>query len=164
VFVRKLLLSALVLAALAPAPAFAGIGTTAYMGGYTDGTTWIPSLDIRNSGVLVQIHLLDQLIPFTQGGGGFVFNTGVDVTTIALKKKVAPDVEGVIMPGGGIRLAGPTDGLAWNVMAEARMGMEMKQGAGFGVYVVPALGVTNGVTGDVGLNVGGTMQVEFWLK
>lgn len=160
---KKLLFSTLTLLALAPGAAFAGVGTTAYAGGYVDGTGWLPSLDVRQSGVLVQIHLLDQLIPFT-AGGDFQFDTGVDVTYGVVKKKIAGDVEGVIMPGGGLALRGPTDSLGWNLMAEARMGMEMKQGAGFGVYVVPALGVTNMVQGKVGLNVGGTTQIEFWLK
>ena len=154
-------LTIVALAALYAPFAQAGIGVTAGGGQYLDGTSWFPSIDWRDNGVLVQMHLLDQLQPIATGGK-FYPNLGVDVSFVAVKKKIAEEVEGVVMPGGGVRVSG-SDPLGWNVMFESRFGMEMKKGMGFGVYVVPALGVTNGVTGDVGLNYGGGVQISVWM-
>lgn len=156
---KKLLALAALSLALVPT-AEAGIGTTGWMGGYTDGTTWFPSFDYRAKGVLVQVHALDLLNGIQPGG--FALNTGVDVTYVAVKKKIAPDIEGVVMPGAGVRVADVSE-IRFNLMAQGRVGMEMKQGAGFGVYVVPALGVSNLLTGDVGLATGGTIQVSAWF-
>ncbi len=148
-------------ALLASTPAWAGIGTTASMAATTDGTAWMPSLDYRSSGWLVQVHALDLIA----GLPDRLINTGVDVTTIAIKKKVATDIEGVVMPGGGARLYADTsfDTVGFNVLAQARIGAEVKQGMGFGVYVVPQLGVSNLVTGKVGLTAGGGLQVSAWF-
>lgn len=156
---KKLLALAALSLALVPT-AQAGVGTTGWMGGYTDGTGWFPSLDYRAKGVLVQVHALELLNGVQQGG--FALNTGVDVSYVVVKKKIAPDIEGVFMPGAGVRVADRGD-IGFNFMAQGRMGMEMKQGAGFGVYVVPALGVSNLLTGDVGLATGGTIQVSAWF-
>lgn len=159
---KRLLLTSVCSLALT-SPAWAGVGLTGYFGagpGY-EGTVWAPSVDYRSKGLLVQIHALDLLAPLATGGDFYV-NTGVDVTYVALKKKVGPEVEGVLMPGGGVYLNTLGD-THWYVGAEARMGAEMKQGAGFGMYVVPTLGVTNFVTGDVGLSYGGTIQVSAWF-
>lgn len=156
---KKLLALATLSFALVPS-AHAGPGTTAWLGGYTDGTTWFPSLDYRQKGVLVQLHALELLDGIQDGG--YALNTGVDVTYLAFKKKVAPEVEGVVMPGAGVRVADRGD-IGFGLMAQARVGMEMKQGAGFGVYVVPAVGVSNLLTGDLGLETGGTLQVSAWF-
>lgn len=153
-------LVALLVAVYTPS-AHAGFGVTAGTGGYVDGTAWVPSLDWRANGILVQAHLLDQLAPLATGGK-FYANLGADITVVSVKKKIAPEIEGVIMPGGGFRVSG-SDPLGWNVMGEARFGMEMKQGMGFGVYVVPALGITNMAKGDIGLNYGGAVQISVWM-
>ncbi|MFZ5476489.1 MAG: hypothetical protein ACOZNI_06890 [Myxococcota bacterium] len=161
----KKLLGALALFAATTSPAWAGFGATAYMGSYQDGTAWYPSLDYRAKGILVQVHLLDwiQGVDVTTGDPVFAVNAGADVTGIAVKRKVGPDVEGVFMPGAGVRITSISDTMFWNVMAQGRLGAEMKQGMGFGIYVVPAVGVTNMVTGDLGLNYGGTLQVSTWF-
>lgn len=156
---RLVLLSALSLGFATPA--WAGFGTTASIGGGMLGTS-APTLDYRASPVLVQIHALDLLAPLMTGGD-FYLNTGADVTYVAVKKKVGPEVEGVLMPGGGlgINTAGDTN---WYVIGEARVGAEMKAGMGFGMYVVPYLGVTDMVRGDVGLLYGGSVQVSAWFN
>jgi len=152
----------LVLAALlAPASAFAGVGTTAHLTAATDGTSWVPSLDYRAKGILVQVHLLDTFGSMA-AGGKFGLNTGVDVTYAALKKQVAAETEGVIMPGGSIRIADQGD-IGFNVLAQMRMGAEMKKGMGFGIYVVPQLGISTLGGGDVHLAYGGGLQVSAWL-
>lgn len=160
-----IILAALVTTAgsLLPGAAHAGVGTSAGTGGYLDGTAYFPTLDYRAGGVLVQIHVLDQLQPFTSKGS-FYLNTGADVTYVAIKKKVGPEVEGVFMPGGGLRVADQGD-LHFNLMAEARMGAEMKQGMGFGMYIVPALGLSsiNSTDNKIHLNYGGALQVSAWF-
>lgn len=158
---KKLIGLVILIAASYSPAAHAGFGVTAGTGGYADGTSWVPSLDWRANGILVQMHLLDQLAPLATGGD-FYPNIGADVTVVAVKKKIAAEIEGVVMPGGGIRVTGGGS-LGWNVMGEARFGMEMKQGMGFGVYVVPALGVTNLASGDVGVNYGGAVQISVWM-
>lgn len=153
-------LVALVLLA-APQAAFAGFGATAHLTGLTDGTSWVPSLDYRSKDLLVQVHILDTLLN-TAGGGDFALDAGVDVTYAAVKKKVAPETEGVLMPGGSIRLANYSD-FGLNVIAEMRMGAEMKKGMGFGIYVVPQLGVTT-LPGEFRVAYGGGLQVSAWLN
>lgn len=154
---KKLL--ALVLLAL-PGSALAGIGTTAHLTTLTDGTLWVPSLDYRASGVSVQLHLLDTLRA-TATGEDFALDTGVDVTYAVVKKKVAPEIEGIIAPGVGVRLANYGD-FGFNLVAQTRFGMEMKQGMGFGVYVVPMAGVSN-LSGKTGVVYGGGVQISAWL-
>lgn len=162
---KKLLaLAALVLSS---SPAHAGVGSTAFLGATSDGTAWAPSLDIRSEGWLVQIHALDLIgmLPSKY------INVGLDVSKIAVKRKVGEEVEGVFMPGASVRFLADT-GFAsknFNVLAEARLGAEMKQGMGFGLYVVPQIGVGNLASvgnpgGDFGLVYGGSLQASVWFK
>ena len=157
--IKKLLVVAL--GAMVSAPAWAGVGTTATFSATSDGPTWTPSLDYRAGGWLVQVHLLDLI-------GGLpnkVVNTGVDVTNVVVKRKVAQDVEGVLMPGIGARLFADSgfETVGFNIVAKARIGAEIKQGMGFGVYVVPTIGASNLVTGDVGLAYGGGVEISAWF-
>jgi hypothetical protein len=146
---------------LAPTSAFAGFGSTAHMTGVSDGTAWLaPSLDWRAKGLLFQVHLLDTLASTSQGGD-FALDLGLDVTGVAVKKKCAPEVEGVIMPGASLRVANYGD-FGVDVLAEARMGAEMKKGFGFGIYVVPQLGVST-LQGDFHVAYGGGLQISAWL-
>lgn len=159
----KKLLATAALAALSflVAPkAEAGVGMTANLGGWTDGTYWLPSIDYRAKGLLVQVHALDLINGIK--GGGFALNTGADVTYVVVKKQIAPEIEGVLMPGAGIRVVDQGD-IGFNFMAQARMGMEMKKGMGFGVYVVPGLGISNIGTGDIGVATGGGVQISSWF-
>lgn len=151
------------LGALAFAPvAQAGVGVTGYGGALSDGTFWAPSVDIRSSGWLVQIHALDLIGNLPADA----IITGVDVSKVTLKRDIAPEVEGVVMPGAGFGLFTTTDfdPMLFNFTVFSRWGMEMKKGAGFGVYVTPEIGASNRVTGDVGLVYGGGLEVSVWLK
>jgi hypothetical protein len=158
----KKILAALALA-LVSTSAHAGIGATASIGGTNDGAVMglqAPSLDWRGGGVLAQVHLLDLIGELTNER----VELGVDVSGVVHKRKVGPDVEGVIMPGGTLNFSTPTSfrNASWQVLAQTRFGAEMKQGMGFGIYVVPQIGVSN-FTGDVGLSYGGTLQVSAWM-
>ena len=144
-------------------PAFAGFGTSAAVGGSGTFLGHAPTVDYRDEGWLVQVQALD-LIGSIQDD---LINTGVSVSRVApgLKRNIAPEVDGVVMPGGGLRFLADTgfDNVGWALDAHARMGMEMKKGMGFGVYVVPMLGVTNITTGDLGLAYGGGVEISTWL-
>ncbi|MDP2315993.1 MAG: hypothetical protein Q8P41_24060 [Pseudomonadota bacterium] len=161
----KKFLALLGLALASATPAHAGFGMTAYMGGTNDGAALgiqAPTLDYRASGVLVQVHLLDLIGELPNK----YLDLGVDVSGIAMKRKVAADVEGVLMPGGSVTLHADTgfDSVGWQALAQLRMGAEMKQGMGFGMYIVPVIGASNLLTGKVGLAYGGTLQVSAWFK
>lgn len=146
--------------ALAPTPAQAGVGFSAGGYAYTDGTSFAPSIDYRAKGLLVQVHLLD-LLGGPAVGGSFALNTGADITYVVVKKKCAPEVEGVFMPGVGFRVADLGD-IGFNAMAKARFGAEMKKGIGFGMYVVPAVGISN-LYGKITPNYGGGVEVSAWF-
>jgi len=153
------------LALAASAPAHAGFGMTAAMGSTNDGAALgilAPTLDYRAGGVLVQAHLLDLIGELPNKN----LDIGFDVSGIALKRKVGADIEGVFMPGGSVTIHSDTgfSSVGWQVLAQTRMGAEIKQGMGFGVYVVPVIGASNLLTGDVGLAYGGTLQVSAWFK
>lgn len=178
----KKLLGTLGLAALlAPSAAFAGVGATIAQGNYFGhpgagsypGAA--PTIDYRAKGLLVQVHALELVGSIANQDADNVnlyspdLATGVGVSTVVTKKKVAPEVEGVVMPGGHIFFAqdkvGSESYSGFNFDVEARMGMEMKKGAGFGVYVVPMIGVGKlpGDNQDMKVHTGGTLQVSFWL-
>ncbi len=158
-------------AALTPRTAHAGVGFTAGGYAYSDGTNFAPSIDYRAKGWLVQVHLLD-LLAGPAAGGKFGVNTGLDVTKEAMKRKVGPEVEGVFMPGLGFRVAdsgiyatgaGGGSSVGFNVMAEGRLGAEMKKGIGFGMYVVPAVGISDIGGGKIRPNYGGGVEVSAWF-
>ena len=160
----KKLLGLIGLVAALSSPAHAGVGSTAYLGGTVDGTQWVPSLDIRASGWLVQIHVLDTAVGFATSAtpGSFVLNTGADVTKIVAKRKIAAELEGVFMPGGGFRVVNTPGTFGFNVNLEGRLGAELKDSAGIGMYVVPMIGLSN-LGGNTGVNYGGSLQVSVWF-
>lgn len=177
---KKLIGIVLLAAASAPGAAFAGVGATAALGGLSDGTTWAPSIDYRSHGMHFSLQAIDLIgaLPDDQInlGAGFAIN--------AVKRQVAPEVEGVVMPGIRLRYfaitGDPGDALdkakmstsGFHGVAEVRMGMEMKKGMGFGVYVVPQLGASTirdvGTTlakdSEIGLTYGGSVEVSAWLS
>lgn len=167
----KTLLGWIALAALAlPAQALAGVGATAHLGGLSDGSTKAPTLDYRTHGWLIQLDVLDLVgyLPSDQ------MDVQIDVTKNVLKKKkddVGKQVEGVFMPGAGFRVVNwsKLDETRYNFVVESRLGAEMKNDVGFGMYVVPMIGVGNigGLTtGSDKMSVawGGGLQVSAWVK
>lgn len=157
----KKLLLALALA-FASTSAQAGVGFTAGLGASTSSpyVAFAPTLDYRTGGWLVQLHAFDLIGQLPAGN----LDIGVDVTAIAIKRRVGQEVEGVFMPGAGVTLFTDTGfhSVGWRAEAEARFGAEMKQGIGFGIYVVPVLGATN-LTGSTGISYGGSVQVSTWF-
>lgn len=176
---KKLVGLTLLVAAMAPSAAFAGFGATGALGGLSDGTAWAPSLDWRAKGVYFNLQALDTIGGLTSDQ----LNLGAGFAIVAEKRQIAPEVEGVVMPGLRLRYYGFTGDTAraldtakvassgFNATAQLRIGMEMKKGMGFGVYVVPQIGASNlAGTGTVaaknqefGLTYGGGVEVSAWL-
>lgn len=176
---NRILGSLVLLAALAPTPALAGFGMTASLGGLSDGTSWAPSLDWRERGFTFNLQAVDTL----GGLGSDELNLGAGFTVVTLKRLIANDVEGTLAAGARLRYFGIMGELGdaldktkmqssgFNGTAQLRMGMEMKQSIGFGVYVTPQIGVSNLVTvglvkdsaSELGLTYGGGVEVSVWL-
>jgi hypothetical protein len=166
-------------AALSPGMAHAGFGATANLGGLSDGTSWAPSLDWRAKGYLFQLQLVDTI----GGATSDRLDIGAGFSGVAAKRKIAGEIEGVMMPGGRLRYfqyIGDTgdaigksklQGSGFNVVGEFRMGMELKEKMGFGVYVVPQLGISNlfGIASvkeddtEFALTYGGGLEVSAWF-
>jgi hypothetical protein len=166
------------LALALPSSALAGFGATANLTGLSDGTGWAPSIDYRSKGFHLQVQALDLI-------GGLpndTLNLGVGFQMIAAKREIAQEVEGTVMPGGRARYYSITgdsgDALSkadlanggFNLTGEVKMGMEMKKGMGFGIYVVPEVGVSNipgiGAKADdqeITLIYGGGLEVSAWF-
>jgi hypothetical protein len=167
------------LGALAPAPALAGFGATAQLAGLSDGTVWAPSLDWRASGITFNLQAIDTIGDL----GSDRLNLGAGITFVTVKRHIAPEVEGTMAPGARLRYFGYMGDLGealekaymqssgFNAVAQLRTGMEMKKGMGFGVYVVPMLGVTNLPTlasvkaedAEITLAWGGGVEISAWL-
>lgn len=188
----KKLIAALVVSAV-PSVAWAGVGATAHLTSMNDGTTFAPTIDYRVSGFLAQVDVLSLLgaLPANnedKAGDDFfphdLLNFGLSASYVVVKKQCMPEIEGVFMPGVDFRYVGligdtgdaakdakiQTGGV--NFSAKGRLGMEMKKGAGFGVYVVPKLGVSSvpGVgavaedKSSVNITYGGGIEVSAWFN
>lgn len=159
----KRFLMTLALAAF-PMIAQAGVGSTYGFGGNLSGVgPALPSLDFNQQGLVVQIHALDLVY---YGANGDLLLSG-NVFKTMQKAKVNEDIGGVVQGGGGLAVYMPdfdSDYLAWDVQLKARLGAQTQKGAGFGIYVVPGLGATNGITGDVGVSASGMVQFSAWMN
>ncbi|MBM4364750.1 MAG: hypothetical protein FJ102_00935 [Deltaproteobacteria bacterium] len=172
----KKLLMLMVLAA--PTSAFAGFGATAHMTGLSDGTGWSPSLDWRQKGVHVNLQAIDIIDAL----GDDELNLGAGFAIVAAKRTITPQVEGTLSPGLALRYYSINGDVGdamekakmqrsgFNLVGQFRMGMEMKEKMGFGVYVVPQLGVTNLKTlggkeddSEIKLVGGGGLEVSAWF-
>lgn len=164
----KKLLGWMALAALAaPTSALAGVGATAHLVSMSDGTATMPTLDYRAKGWLVQVDVLDLVGDLPNK----TVNLGFGVSKNVMKKKtddVGKQIEGVVMPGVAARVWSNTasETTVFNAVAQVRLGAEMKDDFGFGMYVVPMIGAGNvaSPTGDLGLTWGGGLQVSAWIK
>lgn len=115
-----------------------------------------PTLDIRADPVIGQIHALELVDAAVDGevylGGNLYFEMH--------RAEVGGPWSGVVQPGLSLDLC--CDPIALAFGPEVRLGIEAASAAGFGVYVVPAIGVATG--GDAAdLYTGGTLQVSTWF-
>ncbi len=167
---KKTLIVALASLAVA-SPAFAGFGSTGSLplggSGATaslGGLTGAPTLDYRAKGWVVQAPILDILgsaLDKDEKGETVVgTDLGLAVSYAVHKKMIAEETEGVLMPGA--HFTHTAMGNAFGV--HARLGGEMKKGAGFGLYVVPKLGVFMPEGGgDTAITTGGVLEFSAWF-
>ena len=162
----KRFLAAVALAVL-PSLAHAGVGLTWYTGpsfgskGIWSNPMSLPTIDIHNEQMLIQLHALDLVawLPAKEIAlGGDMF-----MTTRHLK--VNEDIGGVIAPGGGLDILTDTGFNAFYVdgQAKLRMGAQTQKGMGFGIYVVPGIGLGMG-GGELDFLYSGQLQISIWTN
>ena len=184
-------LLAALLALVLPSTAFAGVGATAHLSSLNDGTTMAPTLDYRAKGFLIQVDVLtllgsvggdnDDHVLSAMGIEHDALNLGLVGSYVVMKKKCMPDIEGVWMPGLDIRYKGyigdtgkgfsdaELQAGGFHAVLESRLGMEMKNGAGFGVYVVPKFGLSTirsigAKDSTITATYGGGIEVSAWFN
>ena len=166
----KRTLTALALLA-APMTASAGVGFTAHLNqtyttrGYYYSAMNLPTVDITNQGLVIQIHALDLIEGLTYEN----LDLGVNVYKTFNNGPVNDNWKGVFQPGGSLDVSTnfDFDPLSMALLFEPRLGFQKAQDFGFGLYVVPGLGFGMGPdgSGDTGIElaVSGGLQVAAWM-
>lgn len=160
---RYLLAAAL---AVLPSVAQAGMGFTWYTGvngsgakGFFASPTVLPTLDIHNEKWTYQLHALD----LVRGLVAEQLYLAGDVFMTTRRMKVNEDIGGVIQPGGSLDIATNFDFEPVNLglQGKVRMGAQTQKGMGFGVYVVPGVGVGM-ASQEIDFLFSGTLEVSVW--
>lgn len=176
--IKRLLLAlpALALAVL-PSKAEAAWGFTAHQGVeystrgyYVSPHEWLPTIDIRTQGQVIQIDALELLSGITTDrlhlGVNYYRNLKNGPVTDDGSWKGAWQLGGSLDVDSGADYA--FDALNLMLMAQGRMGMQAHKDFGFGIYVVPGIGIAKGFdfAGDdaFDLAVGGQVQISTWIK
>lgn len=157
--------------ALLPSIAQAGVGLTWYTGpsvgtrGYWADPVYLPTIDIHNQKMLVQLHALD----LVAGLPAKEIVLGGDLFMTTRHLKVNEDIGGVIAPGGGLDFAADTgfDVFDFDAQFKVRMGAQTQKGMGFGIYVVPGLGIgAVSAAGNTEFDVvaSGELQISVWTN
>jgi len=162
----KRTLTALALLA-APMTASAGVGFTAHQEakytarGFYVSPMNLPSLDITNEGLVVQIYALDLLEALNYEN----IDLSVGLYKTVKSGKVTDNWKGVLQPGGTLDVSTnfDFDPLYLALTGQARMGIQKADDFGFGVYVVPGIGVAD-AAGEIEMAVSGGIQISAWMK
>jgi len=164
----KRTLTALALLAT-PLTASAGVGFTAHQEARYSGRSLyysamnLPTLDIVNDGLVVQLNVLDLLEALNYEE----LDLGVSVYKTTAHGPVNGDWKGVLQPGASLEFTGgPSfsfDPVNLAVIGQARLGFQKAQDFGFGIYVVPGLGVGY-VASELEMMVSGGIQISAWMK
>ncbi|MEN0063136.1 MAG: hypothetical protein AAGA48_13355 [Myxococcota bacterium] len=125
-----------------------------------------PSFDVHADPIVLQIHALEFLDGLTNDQVYFGANLYFDAGRRTIGRS---RFEAVVQPGVSVDIVAEPGTLV--VLGEARVGMEIPSAdGGFGIYVVPALGVgvgepdvLPGIGDDGPLIVGGALQISAWL-
>ncbi|MCK6506429.1 hypothetical protein L6R53_24155 [Myxococcota bacterium] len=170
----KRILASLALLA-APMTASAGVGFTAHQTWdhatrthAGTGSGWgtrldLPTLDIVNEGLVIQLGALDLVEALTYE----TVDLNVSVFKTVKSGPVNGDWKGVLQPGGTLEF-NSSGGFNFDPMwiaaiGKARMGFQKAEDFGFGLYVVPGLGIAYGAD-EIDLAVSGGLQVSAWMK
>ena len=168
------------LLAATPLTAEAAWGFTSHMGieHTPDGLHYsrahqLPSFDIKNKQMNFQIDLLETIESLMQDD---MMHLGVNFnyTTIKGQLNDTTNWQGIVAPGVSFDYSQYGEDLSYiDLIANIRMGAQTSaKDFGFGVYVVPGLGLS-AATGDgaefmhedeTQLAVGGALQVSIWKK
>lgn len=172
-------LLAVALLAATPLTASAGFGTTATLGSIEnsigDSDTGIqyfspqhryPTLDYKAGEFLLQIAALDLINSI-----GFDDNVlfGVNAYYQIQKGQVSEDVMGVVQIGGSLDYDQAGEDINFTtLLLSGRMGAQSVKKMGFGIYVVPEIGVSLASEdarpdGGMELAVGGQVQISTWI-
>lgn len=127
---------------------------------------FLPSFDVHADPVLFQFHALEFLDSLTDDQVYFGANVYFDAGRKTLGRSRG-DV--VVQPGISADIAANPGTLV--LLAECRVGAELTPSpGGFGIYIVPALGVgvgepdiIPGILDDSPFIVGGALQISAWL-
>ncbi|MEZ4235877.1 MAG: hypothetical protein R3F59_06880 [Myxococcota bacterium] len=148
--------AALALALGVEAPAFAfGLGSSVGIG-FGDSAGFPPSFDLVLDPAIIQIHVLQTLDAAVDDQ----LYLGANVYFEAEIAPVGGPWYATVQPGFSLDLLG--DPTTVVVAAEARLGLAAEDDAGFGVYVVPALGISAS-DGNTDLLAGGALQISVWF-
>ena len=171
---KRLLAVALLAAASAPMTAHAGFGVSGTLGTIENSTKtkyftaqhYYPTLDYKAGEILVQVAVLD-LINSLGPEDDLLF--GLNGYYQVRKGAVTEDIMGVAQIGASLDYDKVTEDVAFTtVMLSGRMGAQAVKKMGFGIYIVPEIGV-NLVNDDnvredsMELAVGGQVQISTWL-
>jgi hypothetical protein len=129
------------------------MGTSVGVG--VDGLSFAPSLDLYFEPIVLQIHALDTLdAAFDED-----LYLGANLYVHVAEQPVGNSWQAVIQPGASLDIWG--DPTSIGIAMESRFGAQVKETAGFGFYLVPALGiVTSG--GRAEPYAGGALQISVW--
>jgi hypothetical protein len=129
------------------------MGTTVGVGG--EGLSFPPSLDLYFEPVVLQIHALGTLdAAFDEG-----LYLGANLYVHVAEQAVGSGWKAVIQPGASLDIWG--DPTSIGIAVESRFGAQVKETAGFGFYLVPALGFVTG-GGQAEPFAGGALQISVW--
>ena len=150
-----------------PMTASAGVGFTAHQTatyssrGYYFSPMNLPSIDIINDGLVIQLQALDLVEGLTYEN----IELGASVYKTAKAGPVTGDWKGVMQPGGTLEFQTNFDFDPINiaVLFEPRMGFQKAEDFGFGLYVVPGIGAAYAAE-EVELMVSGGIQVTAWMN
>lgn len=154
--------------ALLPAAAHAGVGVTWFTGAEGGAKSLIvdqsllPTVDFHVQNYVIQVHALD----LVRCGVGQALCLGGDFFATTRKLKVNDDIGGVIQPGGSLDIYSPTfdfDFVSLDAIAKVRMGAQTQKGMGFGIYVVPGLGIGM-AGGEFDIAYSGQLQISTWTN
>lgn len=172
---KRFLIAAL--ATFIPLSAQAGFGVTHYSSiehstksFYFSSNHQLPSLDYKSGPLVIQVDALELVESLAQED---MLRLGFNIYQTTTKKKITEEFSGVIQLGGSVDYDQQSDDLSYiNVLGAMRMGAQAAKGMGFGIYVVPEIGVSlaNGDAADavrpdgsMELEVGGQLQISTWL-
>lgn len=144
----------------------AGIGTEGFVGtdfadlGGFDVLTgsFAPTFDLHATPVHVQFHVIEFTEQLVDNEELYI---GANVYFDAVSKPLTGPFLGVFQPGFGVDLF--ADPFLMGITGQARLGPEVLDAAGFGIYVVPVLGLAL-TDDDVDWLAGGQLQISAWFS